>query len=71
MEEKRSPRTLEERITELEIEIRDYKRLHDEAEDIEMKKLYGGLIKSARDNLHDLNLQQQEERYIQNVRSGA
>mmetsp|Transcript_5186 Transcript_5186/g.5306 ORF Transcript_5186/g.5306 Transcript_5186/m.5306 type:complete len:185 (+) Transcript_5186:607-1161(+) len=68
------PVTLEGRIAKLEAEIEGYKVQLDKAiadGNDDDKKLFGGLIKSARDNLDKLLIQQQEERYIQNVRSGA
>lgn len=63
MEEKRTPLTLEERIAELENEIKRCWRLHDEAEDKEEKRELRGLIKSSRDNLDKL-LIQQSSKYI-------
>lgn len=60
--------TLEGRIAKLEAEIEGYKiQLNKAIADgnDEKEKLFGGLIKSARDNLDKLLIQQQEERYIQ------
>ena len=68
------PKTLEQRIAELEDEINGYVIQFNKALDEgnnEDKVLFAGLIKSARDNLdkllaeRQLLLQQQEQRHLQ------
>ena len=59
-----------EQIARLNDEIARCWRLHDDAEDQEMRKIYAGIIKSARGNLllakeQLLLLQHQEERHLQ------
>eukprot|EP00604_Paraphysomonas_vestita_P004441 CAMPEP_0174825186 /NCGR_PEP_ID=MMETSP1107-20130205/42519_1 /TAXON_ID=36770 /ORGANISM="Paraphysomonas vestita, Strain GFlagA" /LENGTH=447 /DNA_ID=CAMNT_0016056567 /DNA_START=2100 /DNA_END=3443 /DNA_ORIENTATION=- len=57
--------TLEEKITELENEIRHCWRLHDATEDKEEKRELRRLIEKRADNLDKLLIQQREERHFQ------